>query len=91
MNTALNHFAGPVQRELVPSRQARNLHRRFIGSSYALLTDQRGFIGWVVMVKLQNRFEGAPVIGRGLILRIALMFPGAVAAVNGAVSVEEQG
>lgn len=91
VDAAFDDIAFPVEFAAVAFGEFGDVDRGAKGGGAALFACERGFVAWIGAVEFESALEGAGVGFEAGILGVLLVLPGAVATVDGAVGIEDEG
>lgn len=91
MDAAFDDIAFPVEFAAVAFGEFGDVDRGAKGSGATLFACERFFVARIGAVEFKSALEGAGVGFEAGILRVLLVLPGAVATVDGAVGIEDEG
>src|SRR5207302_6004687 len=89
VHTAWNHFALPIEFNFVSADEPGNLQRSFEWRGAALFAGERALVGRIAAMNCEGGLKRVFVAGGRFVLRILLVSPRTVPAVNGAVAIEK--
>lgn len=91
MDAAFDDIAFPVEFAAVAFGEFGDVDWGAKGGGAALFASERGFVAGIGAVEFESALEGAGVGFEAGILGVLLVLPGAVATVDGAVGIEDEG
>ena len=91
VDAAFDDIAFPVEFAAVAFGEFGDVDRGAKGGGAALFACERGFVAWIGAVEFESALEGAGVGFEAGIFGVLLVLPGAVATVDGAVGIEDEG
>src|SRR5262245_11605851 len=91
MYATADHLSFPIQVAFGFPGELRDFEGCFERCRRALFASEHSFVGRIITMDRQRRFEGTLKTGGRLILRVFLVRPRSVSSVNRAIAVEEHG